>query len=135
MLINSRLTFWMRFLQVALLTTVASNNAIARELNVPDKPTSFKVRNLSDTSVTLQWETPTLHVERVYYELLRNGRLVAEIQGHSFTDTELSPSTNYHYDLRAVNDRIYQHLQAPFMKMPRMARQTIGISIRKLPGS
>lgn len=71
-------------------------------LMLPAKPSGLEVS--TDTQeASLTWNSQTLGTGG-YYEIRRNGSVVATTTSTAWTDTSLASSTRYGYSIRAVND-------------------------------
>jgi hypothetical protein len=74
-------------------------------LATPTKPVSITLTALSSSSVEVVWETSD--ELNTGYKILRDGKLVKRIinsNEKNFTDTGLSPNTNYTYEVKATDD-------------------------------
>ncbi len=69
----------------------------------PTIPASVHSTSLLDTSVGISWSASTDDVAVVGYKIYRDGVLVGTTAGTSFTDTGLSPVTNYVYTVKAYD--------------------------------
>lgn len=66
----------------------------------PSPPIGLAVTRISGTMTRINWNsTPGASVYRLY----RNGVLLATVSANEFVDTELRPSTDYSYTVRAEN--------------------------------
>ncbi|MDH5262668.1 MAG: fibronectin type III domain-containing protein, partial [Gammaproteobacteria bacterium] len=54
--------------------------------------------------ISLTWSPSVDNVAVAGYEIRRDGTLVTTVTGTSYTDTGLSPNTNYTYDVQAIDD-------------------------------
>src|SRR5690606_37678336 len=107
----------MKYLFIFLLvsTTVYSQNyhyAVdeAKEKATPDttaptSPINLIVSNITQTTATLNWKASTDNVGVVIYRVYNDGTLLnsTENPATSYTLTALSPATDYHIPIRAVD--------------------------------
>jgi hypothetical protein len=69
----------------------------------PTAPTGLRAPEVSDTSTTLYWNQSTDDTGVTGYRLLRNGSEVATPNVTTYTDRGLQPSTQYTYQVQAVD--------------------------------
>ncbi|WP_318209870.1 discoidin domain-containing protein [Streptomyces sp. SJL17-1] len=67
----------------------------------PTVPGSLRTTGTTANSVSLAWNAATDDGEVTGYEVLRGGSPVATVNGTSYTDSGLTPSTPYGYTVRA----------------------------------
>lgn len=69
----------------------------------PSVPSNLRTTATTSSSLTLAWNASTDNVGVAGYELLRNGQSIATLPSNqlSYTDSGLSASTSYSYQLRA----------------------------------
>jgi endonuclease I/chitodextrinase len=63
----------------------------------PTVPTNLVASNISDTSVDLNWTASTDNVAVISYDVYRDGSIVGNSTSTSFSDSGLTPNTNYSY--------------------------------------
>lgn len=68
----------------------------------PAQVTGLTANALSTSAISLAWSIPSGTVTK--YEVRRDGVVVATVTTNSFTDTGLSTTTSYDYDIRAGSD-------------------------------
>jgi chitodextrinase len=69
----------------------------------PTIPANVHTTSVLDTSMTLGWDASTDDVGVVGYKIYRDGTLVGTATTPSFTDTGLTPVTNYAYTVKAYD--------------------------------
>jgi len=69
----------------------------------PTTPTNLHTTAILDSSVSLAWTAPTDDVAVTGYKIYRDGALVGTSATVSYTDSGLSPATNYSYAVRAYD--------------------------------
>jgi chitodextrinase len=69
----------------------------------PTTPAGLSAENVTHDSVTLNWIPSNDNVGVEGYEVLRNGNVVTTTQTTSYRDSELTPSTEYSYRIRAFD--------------------------------
>jgi len=67
----------------------------------PSTPSNLAAGDVSSSSVALSWAAATDNVGVAGYDILRDGKAVANSEGTSYTDTTVSPNTDYSYTVRA----------------------------------
>jgi chitodextrinase/lysophospholipase L1-like esterase len=87
------------------LRTVASVTSSPNGNSRPSVPGNLRVTGVSDTTVSLEWDASNdPDGNLASYRVYRNGqKLGSAPRGTSFTDTNLSPDTNYVYTVRAAD--------------------------------
>lgn len=71
------------------------------DTQAPSVPGSLAVSSKTANSVSLTWSASTDNVGVTGYDIYRGSSLAGSAAGTSFTDTGLSPDTNYSYTVRA----------------------------------
>lgn len=66
----------------------------------PDTPTGARTSEVTRSSVKLSWKKSA---GAATYDIYRNGKKIASTADTEFTDTKLSPSTSYTYEVAALN--------------------------------
>jgi hypothetical protein len=76
----------------------------AADTTPPSCPDGLAAYGISGTTATIDW-VPSLEYETdiAYYEVYRNGALLARTSSDYYNDLSLSPNTTYQYYIRAVN--------------------------------
>ena len=72
-------------------------------IQVPPAPPTLHVGVITDTTVTLSWTAP---LGAVSYELFRDGNSVETTTALTFTDTDLTPKTDYTYTITSHDDAL-----------------------------
>ncbi|MDB5175229.1 MAG: fibronectin type domain protein [Candidatus Saccharibacteria bacterium] len=75
----------------------------APDTTAPTSPTNIHLTDTKDTSLALSWDASSDDVAVVGYKLYRDGTLIASPTTTSFTDTVLTPVTEYAYTIKAVD--------------------------------
>jgi chitodextrinase len=71
------------------------------DTQAPSTPGSLTISGTTSSSVSLTWSASTDNVGVTGYDIYRGGALVGSSSTNAFTDTGLSPATNYSYTVRA----------------------------------
>ncbi|GFZ31506.1 hypothetical protein CSC2_20320 [Clostridium zeae] len=76
---------------------------VVPETEKPTAPASLNVTSKSEGSITISWATSTDNFSVLGYQIFRNGTKIADVASNvlTFTDSGLSPSTEYKYTVRA----------------------------------
>ena len=69
----------------------------------PTQPTALHVISRSQTAVSLDWNASADNVKVIGYIVERAGTIVGTTYDPGFTDTGLSPNSNYHYTVTAFD--------------------------------
>ncbi|RJK97918.1 fibronectin type III domain-containing protein [Vallicoccus soli] len=77
--------------------------ASSADTTPPTTPQGLTATAVGDTQVTTAWSASTDDRGVVGYRLLRDGALLTELGGRSWTDTGLVPGTRYAYRVEAVD--------------------------------
>lgn len=81
------------------IKTLADN-----ELESATTPTGLHSMRETSTEVSLMWN-PSSHSSGISkYEIYRNGKLLAESKETMYTDSDLSPNTDYNYKIKSVSN-------------------------------
>ncbi|MDH4055278.1 MAG: fibronectin type III domain-containing protein, partial [Gammaproteobacteria bacterium] len=83
---------------------VAVNTLASADTDPPTVPGNLAGTALSSSRISLTWSPSVDNVAVAGYEIRRDGTLVTTVTGTSYTDTGLSPNTNYTYDVQAIDD-------------------------------
>lgn len=83
--------------------TVTVSAPPASDSQPPTAPAIVSITATSANQVNLSWTASTDNVGVIGYQVLRNGSLVANLAGTSFSDTGVAPSTAYSYTVRAFD--------------------------------
>ncbi len=85
--------------------TIKNNGAYTiADTTPPNAPTGLTVGTRTVSSIAMSWTAPTDNVGVTGYKVFRNGTLVnSNVSTTSFTDTGLSPGTNYSYTIIAFD--------------------------------
>jgi lysophospholipase L1-like esterase len=73
------------------------------DTSAPSAPTGLRVDDVSDSSISLSWDTAQDNVGVASYNIFRNGALVGSTTDTSYTDQGLSEDTQYSYSVSAVD--------------------------------
>src|SRR5699024_11314763 len=83
------------------------NNTFSRKVKTEDNtffsiedPDNIAVVNNSKDDITLKWENID---NAIYYEVVRDGKLLGSSVVNSYTDKNVEPNKTYEYKVRAVN--------------------------------
>ncbi len=68
----------------------------------PSKVTGLNVTAVSSTQINLYWE-PNKESDLAYYKIYRNGVLLTQVNDNNYNDTDLTPNTQYTYEISAVD--------------------------------
>jgi chitodextrinase len=69
----------------------------------PSAPGSLAATGVTPSQVDLSWTASTDNVGVVGYRVARNGSVIASVSGTTYTDTTVSPSTTYTYQVLAYD--------------------------------
>lgn len=75
----------------------------AAVLPAPSIPNGLSINHVTQSTVRLVWQENSLLEEVLYYEIYRDGKKIATSQTAVFEDQNLTASTAYRYQVRAVN--------------------------------
>ena len=75
----------------------------ATALPAPSIPNGLSINHVTQSTVRLVWQENSLLEEVLYYEIYRDGKKIATSQTAVFEDQNLTASTAYRYQVRAVN--------------------------------
>jgi chitodextrinase len=92
----------------------------------PSVPTNVSASTLSAIAIELTWTASTDNVGVAGYKIFRNSQLVDTTDNTSYTDTGLSPSTEYSYTVSAYDAANNESSQS---SPPAVATTEAGISI------
>ncbi|MFO7807612.1 MAG: Ig-like domain-containing protein [Candidatus Moraniibacteriota bacterium] len=81
--------------------TVANNSELDTE--VPTVPKNLSAQAVSESQVDLNWDSSTDNTGVAGYNIYRDGSKVASSEATNFSDTGLSPSTKYTYQVSAYD--------------------------------
>ncbi len=89
------------------LITPASNHAEPISNNgdgsPPTKPNNLRGTFYSDTTAEIFWDASYDNVGVARYEVIRNGNVVAELDGRSYYDARVFRALNYQYEVVAID--------------------------------
>jgi chitodextrinase len=71
------------------------------DTTAPTVPSGLSASGVSSTQIDLSWNASTDNVGVTGYRIYRNGALVATVSQLNYSDTGLSPSTTYSYEVSA----------------------------------
>jgi len=77
--------------------------AITPDTTRPSRPPNFTANAISETQINLNWGQSSDNIGVVSYNIFRNGALIANITGTSYSDTGLKAFTTYAYDVTAID--------------------------------
>lgn len=77
--------------------------ATQTDTQAPTAPSGVRVTSTTSTSAALAWTAATDNVGVTGYRIFRNGTQVGTTQGTTFTDTALTPGTQYSYTVKAID--------------------------------
>ena len=80
----------------------SSASATTWDITAPGQVTGLSVGTVTDTQITLSWNANP-EPDVASYNIYRDGTLIATVSTTSFTDSGLSPSTTYTYEVSAVD--------------------------------
>lgn len=80
-----------------------SGDAPPADAEAPTTPGDLEALPATTNSVDLSWGEATDNVGVAGYEILRDGEKISSTSGTSFSDTGLSPDTEYTYEVRAFD--------------------------------
>ncbi|SHF11059.1 glycoside hydrolase family 18 chitinase [Streptoalloteichus hindustanus] len=69
----------------------------------PTVPTNLAVTGTTSTSVSLSWSPSTDNVGVTVYEVVRNGTVTGASKSTQYSETGLTPNTEYSYQVRALD--------------------------------
>lgn len=69
----------------------------------PGSPENLRGTGVTDTSLTIAWDSPTTGPTVVAYQVFRDGRVVVTQAARTYTDRRLTPLTTYGYSVKAVD--------------------------------
>jgi serine/threonine protein kinase/chitodextrinase len=101
-------TYTVRAYDTSNNASADSDGATVTTLTAPDTtppstPGQVDAQATSSTTIDVHWAPSTDNVGVTKYQVYRDGALVAEVAGTSFTDQGLNPSTSYDYAVRALD--------------------------------
>ncbi|HZH79626.1 MAG TPA: carbohydrate binding domain-containing protein [Archangium sp.] len=82
-------------------STALSVTTLAPDTTAPSAPTGLTASGTTSSSVAMVWTAATDNYGVAGYDVYRGAVKVASVTGTSYTDTGLSPSTAYSYNVRA----------------------------------
>ena len=65
-------------------------------------PRALRAVRIAPGAVRLAWHSVGRKKQRAGYEVLRDGRRIAQVRGHEYTDRAVAPGARYRYEVRAV---------------------------------
>ncbi len=71
------------------------------DTQAPSAPTNLTASNITNTSVSLNWNASTDNIGVTGYDIYRNNTLVRTVTTTSTSISELSPNTSYQFNVRA----------------------------------
>ncbi|NRA39588.1 MAG: DUF5060 domain-containing protein, partial [Planctomycetes bacterium] len=87
----------------AALSLVCSHGSSGPDVEAPSQPQSLALNILSDSQIDLTWNASTDNVAVSTYNIYRDGSLINSSSITSFSDSGLTASTNYSYQVSAVD--------------------------------
>jgi len=69
----------------------------------PSTPSNLTASNITDKAVSLSWSQSTDNILVSGYTIYRNGQELTTITNTNYTDSSLSPATNYEYTVSAID--------------------------------
>lgn len=73
------------------------------DLLAPSVPTGLSASSIYHNRTTLSWQVASDAVGVVGYKLVRNNNQTFTVTGHTYTDNNLTPGTNYTYKVKAYD--------------------------------
>lgn len=106
--VSSSYTYTIKAADAAGNVSAASapySTSSSSDTTAPSTPTNLRTTSVLDTSIGLAWNASTDDVAVTGYKVYRNGTLIGTTAAGttSFTDSGLSPVTNYTYTVRAFD--------------------------------
>jgi chitodextrinase len=98
--------------QVQAYDASANDSTLSAPLNVstiadlvaPSAPSNLTSTNQTITTISLQWDSSTDDVQVASYNIYRNGILIANVSGTTYTDSSLNYGTSFSYKVTAVDE-------------------------------
>jgi chitodextrinase len=87
----------------SVLTGTTGSTLTVSDTTAPGTPTGLTSPSQTATSVALSWTASTDDVAVTGYKIFRGGTQIATAAGTSYTNTGLTPSTNYSYTVAAYD--------------------------------
>ena len=85
-------------------TASATTPAEASDSDSPSVPADFVAIAVSSSQINLSWSASTDNIGVVRYKIARNDGTTFTSSTHSYSDTGLSPATEYSYTVSALDD-------------------------------
>ncbi|MEG1046054.1 lytic polysaccharide monooxygenase [Carnobacterium sp.] len=82
---------------------VKGSGEIVEDKEAPTTPQKLAATHTAFNQVSLAWDAATDNVAVTNYEILRDGKVIGETKGLTFSDTTVAPNTNYNYQIRALD--------------------------------
>ncbi len=89
--------------EVSEVTQVSTDKADQPDSEKPTVPQNLLASKVSSSSVTLNWSASKDNIGVTHYNVIRNGINIGTIAATGFTDSKVSESSNYHYQVSAAD--------------------------------
>jgi chitinase len=93
------------FVLVSCFTNLGSVQAAKPDKTAPTAPANLRATSISDTTVTLTWNSSSDNVGVTGYDVYQNARLVATASSTQYVVKNLTPSTSYSFYIKARDAR------------------------------
>lgn len=89
----------------SLVTTNILDNDVPSDITAPSIPENIQLMVKSSSQIDLKWDASTDDISGVkFYYIYRNGELINQTSNLNFTDSSLSSSTSYTYNIAAIDN-------------------------------
>lgn len=99
---NSSLNVFIALLVlIGCFTNFSAAQAAKPDKKAPTAPTSLRATGITDTAITLSWNSSTDNTGVKSYEVYQNNRVIADTAATNYTAQNLSPNTTYSFFIKA----------------------------------